>query len=379
MDHNDNPASPHIAYFISAHGFGHAARAAAIMAAIQARNPLTQFEIFTQVPEWFFRQSLTGPYSYHSNSIDVGLVQKNTFEEDLLLTIARLNELLPFRDEFVTHLARQVGDARCSLVLCDIAPLGIAVARACGIPSVLIENFTWDWIYQGYVQSEPRLAPHIQYLADAFESADHHIQTEPVCRLTRADFVTPPVSRAARTPRPPIRTRLGIEENTPLVLITLGGVPGNYPFLPALQRYPGVCFMIPGLTDTWTHEGNLILLPHDSEMYHPDLIGAADAVICKLGYSTVAEVYQAGVPMGYIARTHFAESGTLRRFAAEHMPGLEITERDFASGAWLDDLPRLLSLSPVLRREPNGAERIADFAMTHLDASIPWIRTRGKP
>ena len=45
-------------------------------------------------------------------------------------------------------------------------------------------------------------------------------------------------------------------------------------------------------------EKNVILLPANTDLYHPDLVHAADAVVAKLGYSTVAETYSAGVPLG---------------------------------------------------------------------------------
>lgn len=64
----------HLAYFITPHGFGHAARAAAVMAAIHRVAPNVCSEIFTTVPPWFSSVSLTGPYVYHPCVTDVGLV-----------------------------------------------------------------------------------------------------------------------------------------------------------------------------------------------------------------------------------------------------------------------------------------------------------------
>ena len=136
-----------LAFFISSHGYGHAARAAAIMAALQTRHLALRFEIFTQVPRWVFDISLTGPFTYHTALTDVGLVQTSPLVEDLPQTAKRLNDFLPFDEARVAELAAQVSERQCAAALCDISPLGIAVARAAGIPSVLIENFTWDWIY----------------------------------------------------------------------------------------------------------------------------------------------------------------------------------------------------------------------------------------
>ena len=47
-----------LAYFVSPHGFGHAARACAVMQAMRAVWPRVVFEVFTLVPEWFFAESL---------------------------------------------------------------------------------------------------------------------------------------------------------------------------------------------------------------------------------------------------------------------------------------------------------------------------------
>jgi len=53
-----------IAYFVTPHGFGHAARAAAVMVALQEIDPTIQFDIFTQVPRWFFQDSLVRNMRY---------------------------------------------------------------------------------------------------------------------------------------------------------------------------------------------------------------------------------------------------------------------------------------------------------------------------
>jgi UDP-N-acetylglucosamine:LPS N-acetylglucosamine transferase len=104
-----------------------------------------------------------------------------------------------------------------------------------------------------------------------------------------------------------------------------------------------------------------VLLPHQSSFYHPDLVHASDAVVGKLGYSTLAEVYHSGVPFGYVARTHFPESQPLAHYVKRNMPGVVIEEGDFTSGHWLCQFPELLSLKPIRRRGPNGAKEIASY------------------
>ncbi|MEZ4565569.1 MAG: hypothetical protein R2860_00925 [Desulfobacterales bacterium] len=77
-----------LAYFVSSHGFGHAARSCAVMNAIFKRWPFVRFDIFTRTPEWFFKNSLAAPFVYHSCVTDVGLVQTDPLHFDPDKTIA---------------------------------------------------------------------------------------------------------------------------------------------------------------------------------------------------------------------------------------------------------------------------------------------------
>ena len=352
----------HLAYFVTPHGYGHAARAAAIMASITEINPDFHFEIFTTVPEWFFAASRPGSYTYHDCISDVGLAQKTPLTEDLDLTIQRLSALLPFRLDNLGALQTEIQRTDCRLVVCDIAPLGIAAARAAGLPSVLIENFTWDWIYQGYVAEEPRFLQPIQYLREIFSTADYHIQTEPVCTPSPASqLTTHPVSRKARTSASEIRRQLDISPTAKVVLISMGGIEGQYPFVQKLFDFSGLNFIIPGGGQTIRVEKNLVFLPHHSNFYHPDLMCASDMVIGKAGYSTISEAYWAGIPFAYVARQRFPESPVMADFIQSSIGGFEISPQDFQEGIWIERLPEWLARPRTHRQPPNGADQAARF------------------
>jgi hypothetical protein len=340
------PSLP-IAVFISPHGYGHAARACAVMQALSELEPVTRFEVFTLVPEWLFEDSLTCPFTYHPLLTDIGVVQKTPLVEDLEETIRRLGGFLPFQASLVDGLARTLETLRCRLVLCDISPLGLAVAQQAGLPSVLVENFTWDWIYEPYLASIFRFSHPIAALAGLFEAATAHIQTEPVCRPDARFPTVPPVSRVPRLPSNAVRRRLGVPADAPAVLLTMGGMPWRHGSLDPLEGHGEVFFVVPGAAERVERRGHLITLPHRSGFFHPDLVHASDAVVGKLGYSTVAEVYDAGVPFAYIQRPTFRESGPLAAFVNSHIPALPLHAADVTDGTWLARLPELL-------RHPKG-------------------------
>lgn len=337
------------------------------MATLLRRNPTVSFDVFTRVPRWFFDETLPARFAYHSVLTDIGLVQRTTLEEDIPATIVRLDSFLPFDGRIVDDLAAQLLDSDCRLVLCDIAPLGITVARAANIPSVLVENFTWDWIYAGYAEEYPVLWHHVAYLRDRFAEADYHVQTEPVCHPAVDAITAPPISRSPRTSARETRRRLGVATDTPLVLLTMGGIAWNYTFLDRLAERNDVRFVIPGVDEPVTAPSNVTVLRTDSDLYHPDLTSASDVVVGKAGYSTMAEVFHAGVPFGYIVRPQFRESPVMARFLDEHVPGIAFDPEEFASGDWVRRLPELLAIPRVRRSEPNGATHVAAFVEALLD------------
>src|SRR5438093_3552811 len=118
-----------IAYFVTPHGFGHAARASAVMVALQEIAPDIQFDIFTQVPHWFFQDSLVRDGRYYHVCTDIGLVQTTSLHEDLPATVRRLDSFFPCDGALVTTLAALLRSAACALVLCDIA---LVSSRAVG-------------------------------------------------------------------------------------------------------------------------------------------------------------------------------------------------------------------------------------------------------
>jgi hypothetical protein len=349
-----------IAYFITPHGYGHASRASAVMAALQELEPSLHFDIFTMTPDWFFQDSLPGAFSYHSLLTDIGLIQKNSLSEDLPATLQCLNSFLPFDPAQIKTLAGQI-KPNCGLVICDIAPLGIAVAREAGLPSVLIENFTWDWIYQGYPDYAEPLKPYVDYLSRLFEAADYHIQTEPACQPRAADLTSSPVSRRLKTSAAQVRQKLGISPEAKIVVLSMGGMSWDYAFLEQLEARAGLYFVIAGSKRPIRGPENVMILERDAGIFHPDLVNAGDAIIGKVGYSTLAETYQAGIPFGYIPRPAFRESPVLVDYIETKMRGLSFSESDLDNGQWLAKLPELLALPRLQRDQSGGAAQIARF------------------
>jgi hypothetical protein len=353
-------SSAAIAYFITPHGFGHASRAAAVMAALEDRIAGVRFELFTTCPRWIFGDTLTKPFGYHAVPTDIGMVQLSPLEEDLAETSRQLDRWLPFDTGLLNALARRLRGLKCRLVICDVAALGIAVARLAGLPAALVENFTWDWIYQAYADTVPGLARHGAYLAELISRVDLHIQTEPLCRPMDGTVRLGPIARTARSRRKDVRRRLAIPEAVPMVLVSMGGVPDRFDFLRHLPDHLDFRIVLPGAQTIDCAHDQVITLSTHSSLYHPDLVTAADVVIAKAGYSTIAEAYFAGVPFGFISRSAFPEARALEDFITHCLPSRRIPAQAYGDGSWIRSLPELLSQPRRRPRLANGAPAAAD-------------------
>jgi len=350
-----------VAWFVTPHGFGHAARTAAIVEALGRRLPDCEVDLWTSVPRWFFEESLIVAFRHHELCCDVGLVQKSPVEEDLAASLLALEEFWGAAESFRTRqVAAEVTASGAAFVLCDIAPFGLDVARASALPSVLIENFTWDWIYEPLAEAEPRFAFWADRLSAKFALADLRLQLEPVCRPAALAARVPLVARAPRQGRELIFERLGIPRQDALALVSLGGVEHRLTSLAPLTKCRQTTFVIPGASREESWEGNRRLLPHHSPILHPDLVAAADVVVGKLGYSTVAEAVGAGTRMLYVPRPGFRESEVLAGYVAERIPAAPIALAELESGEWVERLPEMLARARPAAVASAGADLAAD-------------------
>jgi len=328
------------------------------MEALFNKHKDIEFLVVSEIPPWFFEQNKL-PITFFSTKTDVGLVQKDAFFEDIPKTAEHLiafyfnlNSRFRIWDEVIKPFQPD-------LIVADICPAALEYADSRNIPSVLTENFTWNWLYEFYTNYKSEFSPILSYMESAWKKATLHIQMKPYCgdALSHAK-ISAPVSRKVKDFH--VAEKLNLDSAKKTVLMTMGGVPMEFDFYEKLKALKNVQFIIPGAHKEIKFEDNLRLLTHHSTFYHPDLVHASDAVIAKVGYSTLAEVHNAGTRLAYIPRYHFRETEPLVQFVKDEMSGLEIHVDDLNSGIWISRIDELLNLKVDGPKEINGADYIAD-------------------
>ena len=337
--------------------------------ALEKRHP-SRFIIFSSLPSWFWKENLSGTnfQSIHAET-DIGLVQKSPFSHDIDLSAQAWKDFLSFSNENFYNCLRLTNELQPDSILCDISPLGLKIGKSLQIPTVLIENFTWDWMFEIYARENAHFKGINQKLSDLYESFDVRLQAIPYCKKAANGITINPIHRCQVQPAPEVRKQLNIPSDHRMILITTGGIVKNYDFIQSLRNYSDHTFLLPGNFDRMESNHNIIRIPMRGHFHFPDLVCASDLVVGKVGYGTLVECWSAGTPLLGVYREDFRESQRLKRFSKLEMTAAEISVEEFESGAWLKQANKL-SMEKIICNKPvmeNGSLQVAREVNSLLD------------
>jgi L-arabinokinase len=358
---------PHVAFYITGHGFGHATRMAAVASALARQTPGVRVSLISTAPEWLFRLNLSCEFQLRPRALDVGVIQRDGIHLDPAATLAAYAQGLERQPAVIQEEAEILRRDRVDLVVADIPPAAFLVAQRAGLPGVGISNFSWDWIYADYVRALPEHAPILEQIREAYRRADLFLRLpfSGECDAFKVIRDIPMIARRARRSREEVRQMLGLDPARPVVLLSFGGfeIQGiDFNRVEALEEY---CFLT-----TQPARGsrrNLRTVTLDGLKYE-DLVAQADAVITKPGYGIVSDCLANRTPVLYTSRGQFAEYASLVAGLERFGVAAFIGNQDLLAGNWREGLGALLRRSPAWPDLPaNGAEVAAGI----LRACLP--------
>jgi hypothetical protein len=360
-----------LAVFVSPHGFGHAARTCAILDELRALEPRLEPVVFSTVPPWFFVESLQTAVDVRPWVVDVGVCQASPTHEDLPATAGAVSGFLDEVPPLASELAGELRALGCTGVLADIAPLGLRAAALARLPSVLLASFDWPWIYRGLAPAHPPLAEIAARYEAAFPRPDRVVELTPACARWPDGVMVEPVARRPRESEL-VRARLGLDPGRPLVVVSFGGIAAQLEKLGSSLRSssrdaPQVV-LLGSDEEQLARRDNLCFLPRHAPVFHPDLVAAADVLVGKLGYSTVAEAWHQGTRLLYSRRSGFPEAAVLERFVAR-----ELTSRPLPADPLSGDVELGAEVEKVLSL-PRGPARPYRGARAAAERILGWLR-----
>ncbi len=357
---------PHVALYITGHGFGHATRMAAVASALVEQTPGVRITMISTAPEWLFRLNLPCEFHLRPRALDIGVIQQGPIRLDPAATLAAYSRLLERQPAVIQEEAEILRRDRVDVVVADIPPAAFLVAQRAGVPAIGISNFSWNWIYADYVRNSPEYAPILEQIRDAYGRADLFLRLpfHGDCDAFKVIRDIPMIARRARRAREEVRHLLGFDGARPVILLSFGGfeIRGiDFDHVETLDEY---WFLTAQPTPRPLRNVRVVTL---QGLKYEDLVAQADAVITKPGYGIVSDCLANRTPVLYTARGEFAEYAPLVAGLERFGVAAFIGNQDLLAGNWRDSLEGLLSLPRSWPDLPaNGAEVAAGILRAYL-------------
>ena len=362
-----------IFFYISGHGFGHASREIEVINALAPLLSDHAIVIRTSAARWLFDRTVRAPFTWLAGPCDTGLVQIDSLRLDEGATIRQASEFYRNLPRFVGDEAALLRAHAARLVIADASPLACAAAAAEGIPSIVLANFTWDWIYEGYQEplaTVPDLIPTIQaayrHASEAWRLPMHG-GFEAIDRITDMPYI----ARHARHGRAHVRAMLSLPPAGPLALSSFGGY-GVRDLDPArLDCRHEVGVFITGRADPGPLPAGVHFVDerriYDAGLRYEDLVAAADVVVTKPGYGIIAECIANDTAVLYTSRGRFREYDVMTGEMPRVLRCAFIDQEALLAGRWLGPLNEVLGLPPAPERpRTDGAEIAARMIAERL-------------
>jgi hypothetical protein len=359
---------PSVALYISGHGFGHAARQIEIINALAPALPDGwSLVVRTAAARWLFDRTLRARVTFLPGDCDSGIVQLDSLRLD---EEATARAAAAFYATWSDRLASEVALLRehdCRLVVADAPPLACAGAATAGLRSIVIGNFTWDWIYEAYGATFEAHAPGVlPLIREAYASAaagwrlPMHGGFATVPNVTDLPFV----ARHATRKKAQVLRALQIPSGKPLALASFGGygLDGfDFASLDCRDRWTIVATgrtMPERVPDgiAFVHEGWI----YDRGLRYEDIVAAVDVVVTKPGYGIISECVANETAILYTSRGNFPEYDVMVREMPRVLRCAYLDQASLLAGHWLEALEALRAAPPPAERAgTDGAEVVA--------------------
>jgi L-arabinokinase len=239
-----------IVYYVSGHGFGHATRVVEVCSQLIAAGHT--IIVVTGAPHSIWLQSIDCPerLRFRKVVLDSGAIQSDALTVDRMKSLLAYEKYFERSEEIVATEAAFLREVSADLVVVDIAPMACTAAARAGVRCVVCTNFTWDYIYAEYVETQGvRFRSLCEQIANDYAKADVLLRLPgftPMPAFRRVEDV-PLVVRMARTPRDVIRQRYGIAPDAKVCIYNFGGQPTGWALSAAFLPPGWVCLVCTAL------------------------------------------------------------------------------------------------------------------------------------
>lgn len=356
--------APLILYYVSGHGFGHAARSSRVIRELVNRHGFNVV-VRTTAPSFIFEQAVDSGVAVETADVDSGPAQTDCLHTDLPATLERITRHLRDFDTMAKKEAQYAARLNPCVIVADIAPLGVEVGSLLKKPTFAVANFLWDWIYGDYAERIPEFAPISRRFTEIYSKATLILRTplsggmDGYANITDIPLIAPEMKKS----REAARAELGLSMDGRFALVSLGGIGSERFFSRLGERITKFNVMILGRCNG--RSGNLFRFDW-KKTAHGDLLSAADVVVGKLGYGLCSELIAQKRPILYTPRADFVEYKVLDDGLRKYVAVDTVPPGEFFEGNLDGALLRLADTPhPSSETTLDGARTAAGIITSH--------------
>jgi len=358
-----------VAYYVSAHGYGHGVRSCQIIRTINRLYPRWTVHIVSELPSSFLSNQVGSARNpVRAASLDVGMVQLDSIRVDVDATINRVEQLYARREALLKREAAFLEKNRIDVVVADIPAIPIESAALLGIPSVAVGNFGWDWIYSEFLGRDLRWKPVVETLRQQYGQTDLLLRL-PFCEkmdaFPRIEDI-PLVASPGRARRAEIAELAGCDADKKWVLLSFTTLGWNRDALAGVERIAGYEFFTV-LPLEWD-QGNIHAISRDHVPFS-DVVASVDAVVSKPGFGILSDCIVNQKPLIYAERSDFLEFPILEAAVRKYLRHVHIPAADLYRGDLRTSLDRIWESSDPREYLPRGGDVIAAHRIAELAGS----------
>jgi hypothetical protein len=348
-----------IAYYISAHGYGHGVRSCDIIRALNHLFPHLDVQIISDLPPAFLSNrigSVRNPI--RPGSFDVGMVQLDSIRVDVNATLARVEQLCSRRKELVAQELEYIRGMKFALVVVDIPAIPLESAALAGIPGVAVGNFGWDWIYSGFSAQDPRWTAAVKVFQEQYGCADLLLRlpfSEKMAAFHRIEDV-PLVASPGKNRRSEIAALSGCDPGKKWLLLSFTTLSWNDESLANVERLEDYEFLTVRPL-AWKRR-NIYPLDRDHVTFS-DVVASVDVVISKPGFGILSDCIANEKPLIYADRSDFLEYAILEDSIKRYLRHIHIPSADLYRGDLLHSLETIWKCSSPSETIEMGGDSVA--------------------
>jgi hypothetical protein len=355
-----------IAYYISAHGYGHGVRSCQIIRAINKMHPQLSVHIVSTLPASFLSNQIDTLHNpVRGKSLDIGMVQVDSIRVDVKATLAKIRRLYSRRQESVKDEALYLKENNIRLVVVDIPALPIEAAALVGIPRLAVGNFGWDWIYSGFLSRDARWQPIIDTLREQYAKTDLLLRL-PFCEamdaFPRIEDI-PLVASPGRCRRAQIAEHACCDPAKKWILLSFTTLEWNGNALNRVEKIKDYEFFT--LSPLVWHRRNIHSLNREQFSFS-DVIASMDAVVSKPGFGILSDCIVNRKPLIYAERSDFLEFEILEAAIRKYLRHVHIPAVDLYRGELRPSLDLIWNCPDPEARMLQGGDRIAAQRIAQL-------------